>query len=81
MASMDASQWARLCRIEAASATHPPTRDFLLELAAEYEGISGEAVAIDPDDPMIQDAVADRLIAAARKSRASKTRKHEIPTL
>jgi hypothetical protein len=64
----DAAEWARRCHIEAARAIHPSTRAFLLELAAEYEAISGEAVSLDPDDIDLQNAVADRLAALAAKS-------------
>jgi len=54
--------------VEAARTTHGPTRTLLLELAAEYEAINGEPVTIDPDDPALQDAVADRLVALAHTS-------------
>lgn len=66
----DATEWARRCRVEAARATHPSTQAFLLELAAEYERITGEAIALDPDDFDLQNAVADRLSALAAKRRA-----------
>jgi hypothetical protein len=77
--SIQPDEWARICRIEAARTTHGPTRTFLLELALEYEGIAGKAVAINPDDPMIQDAVADRLIALA-STRACIGKRRETPT-
>ena len=64
------AEWARRCRIEAARAIHPSTKAFLLELAAEYEAISGETVNLDPDDTDLQNAVADRLAALAAKRRA-----------
>jgi len=70
MSNIQANDWARICRIEAARTTHGPTRDFLLELADEYEGINGEAVLLDPDDPGVQDSVADRLLAYAAQRRA-----------
>ena len=65
----DAQKWARTCRIESARATHQKTREFLLELAAEYDAIAGKPVSIDPDDPALQGGVADRLhaVAARRK--------------
>jgi hypothetical protein len=66
----DPAKWARRCRIEAMRATHPTTKDFLLELAAEYESLAGEVVAQDPDDPDLQNAVADRLASLASKRRA-----------
>ena len=65
----DAAEWARRCQIEAARAIHPSTKTFLLELAAEYEAISGGAVDLDPDDTDLQNAVADRLSALAAKAR------------
>ena len=60
-------EWARRCRIEAARAMHPRTKAFLLELAAQYEAITGETVDLDPDDPELQSAVADRLAEAAKR--------------
>jgi hypothetical protein len=60
---------ARRCRIEAARAIHPSTKAFLLELAAEYEALSGETVDLDPDDTDLQSAVADRLAVLAAKRR------------
>jgi hypothetical protein len=66
----DAAKWARRCHIEAARAIHPTTKAFLLELAAQYEALSGEAAAIDPDDTELQNAVADRLATLAAKRRA-----------
>jgi hypothetical protein len=66
----DPANLARRCRIEAMRATHPTTKDFLLELAAEYEALAGDAVAQDPDDPDLQNAVADRLASLASKRRA-----------
>ena len=62
------ADWARRCRIEAARAIHPSTKDFLLDLAKRFEAIAGEEVSVDPDDTELQDAVADRLSElAARK--------------
>lgn len=66
----DAANWARRCHIEAVRAIHPTTKAFLLELAAEYEALSGEAASIDPDDTELQNAVADRLATLAAKRRA-----------
>jgi|SRR3954447_18317237 hypothetical protein len=66
----DAAPWARRCHIEAARAIHPSTKAFLLELAAEYEALSGETVDVDPDDTELQNAVADRLAELAAKRRA-----------
>jgi len=66
----DALEWARICRLEAAKATLPNTKAFLLELAAEYEEIAGQIVQIDFDDPWLQDAVASRLSALAAKRKA-----------
>jgi hypothetical protein len=66
----DPTNWARRCRIEAMRATHPSTKAFLLELAVEYEKLAGEAVTQDPDDPDLQNAVADRLAFLAAKRRA-----------
>ena len=74
MSNIHANEWARICRIEAARTTHGPTRDFLLELADEYEGINGAAVPLDPDGPGVQDAVADRLLAYGSQRRASNRR-------
>lgn len=67
---MDAAKWARRCHIEAARAIHPTTKAFLLEMAAEYEGLSGESADIDPDDTELQNAVADRLATLAAQRRA-----------
>jgi hypothetical protein len=58
---------ARLCRIEAARATHRQTKELLLELASEYDAIAGDTGAIHPDDPELQAAVADRLHALAEQ--------------
>lgn len=60
---------ARLCRIEAARATHQQTKDLLLELASEFDAIAGDTGEIHPDDPELQGAVADRLHALAEKNR------------
>src|SRR3954469_19695464 len=65
--SSDPSGWARSCRIEAVRAIHPSTRAFLLKLAAEFEAVAGEIVKLDPDDPDVQDAVADRLAEVAAR--------------
>lgn len=65
----EAAEWARKCRIEAVRAIHPSTREFLLELAAKYETISGEIVNLDPDDVELQNAVADRLAHLAAQRR------------
>ena len=65
----DPEGWARRCRIEAARAIHPGVKAFLLELAAEFEAICGEAVNLDPDDTELQSAVADRLAEVAAKKR------------
>ena len=65
-----AVEWARRCRVEAARAAHPSTQQFLLELAAEFEAVAGEAVVIDPDDQDLQNAVADRLHSLAAKTKA-----------
>ena len=62
-----AVEWARRCRIEAARAIHPKTKAFLLEIAEQYEAVAGETVDLDPDDPELQSAVADRLAEAARR--------------
>jgi hypothetical protein len=64
---LDHSEWARRCRIEAARAIHPSTKSFLLELATEFEAASGETVKLDPDDPDLQNAVADRLAEVAAR--------------
>ena len=63
------AEWARRCRIEAARAIHPTTKAFILELAAQFEAIAGEPVNLDPDDPELQDAVAERLSEIAAKRR------------
>ena len=65
---IDAGAWARRCRIEAVRAIHPSTKAFLLELAAELEAITGEFVALDPDDIELQSAVADRLAEVTKKA-------------
>jgi hypothetical protein len=67
---LDAKQWARTCRIEATKATDSSTKQFLLELAAEYDVMNGEAVVIDFDDHDLQNAVAERLMCLAAKRRA-----------
>lgn len=36
-------EWARICRTQAAWTTDPPTKAFLVELAAEYEALASEA--------------------------------------
>ena len=63
------ADWARRCRIEAARAIHPSTKAFLLELATQFEALSGEVVSLDPDDPDLQEAVADRLAELAARQR------------
>ena len=65
----DAAGWARKCRIEAVRAIHPSTKEFLLDLAAKYEDLSGEIVKLDPDDVELQNAVADRLAVLAAQRR------------
>ena len=65
----DAGVWARKCRIEAVRAIHPSTKEFLLELAAKFETVTGESVYLDPDDDEVQDAVADRLAVLAAQRR------------
>ena len=62
-------QWARRCRIEAARAIHPVTKAFLVELASGFETAAGEPVVLDPDDPDLQNAVAERLLEIAAKKR------------
>ena len=62
------AEWARRCLIEAARAIHPSTKSFLVELAAQFEAIAGEAVHVDPDDPELQAAVADRLAELAART-------------
>ena len=62
-------EWARRCRIEAARAIHPSTKEFLLELANHFETVGGETVELSPDDPELQNAVAERLIEIAAKKR------------
>lgn len=69
----DANELARICRIEASRALHPPTRELLLKLAEAYELLAGKAVEISPDDADLQQAVADRLQAFARKVNASQS--------
>ncbi|MFL6735444.1 MAG: hypothetical protein ACJ8F4_00120 [Sphingomonas sp.] len=66
----DADRWARICRIEAARTAHAATRQSLLELAAGYEALAGVVVEVDPDDPDLQSAVADRLHALAARKKA-----------
>lgn len=61
--------WARRCRIEAARAIHPSTKAFLVDLAAQFEKLAGEKVNLDPDDPDLQNAVAERLAELARRGR------------
>jgi hypothetical protein len=68
---MGEPDWARICRIEAARTMHRKTRDFLLELALEYEMMSGNTAKIHPDDPDLQNAVAERLHACAAVRRKS----------
>jgi hypothetical protein len=68
--TVNAVDWARRCRVEAARAAHPSTKAFLLELASEFEAIAGEVVVIDPDDHELQSAVADRLYSLAAKTKA-----------
>jgi len=63
----DAVGWARRCRIESARAIHPTTRAFLDELAAHFEQLAGSPAEIDPDDPDLQQAVADRLAEVAAR--------------
>ena len=58
-------EWARRCRVEAARAIHPSTKAFLLELAEQFEAIAGETVNLSPDDPELQNAVAERLAEVA----------------
>lgn len=65
----NAAGWARKCRIEAVRAIHPSTKEFLLDLAARYETLSGEIVKLDPDDMELQNAVADRLTVLAAQRR------------
>lgn len=61
-------EWAQICRVEAMRTSDAPMRALLLDLALEYEALaSGEADPINPDDPKIQNAVADRLMALALK--------------
>jgi hypothetical protein len=74
MPTDNAEEWARICRIEAARASHPATRQFLLDLAAGYEAIAGAPADIHPDDADLQQAVADRLIGRARE----KTTEHNL---
>ena len=62
-------EWARRCRIEAARAIHPSTKAFLLELAEHFETVAGETVTLNPDDPELQNAVAERLIEIAARKR------------
>ena len=63
------ADWARRCRIEAVRAIHPSIKEFLLELAAEFEALAGSPVDLDPDDAEVQNAVGDRLsLRAAHKN-------------
>jgi hypothetical protein len=62
-------EWARRCRIEEARAIHPSTKRFLLELAEQFEAIAGQRVKLNPDDPELQNAVADRLTEVAARKR------------
>jgi hypothetical protein len=66
-AAIDPLAWARRCRIESARAIHPSTKAFLLELSAHFEALAGETADIDPDDPDLQSAVADRLAEIASR--------------
>ena len=60
------SEWVRICRIEAMRTSHQATKALLLDLAREFEFLAGsEAGSIDPDDPALQNAVAERLAALA----------------
>jgi hypothetical protein len=61
--------WARRCRVEAARAIHPRTKEFLLELALHFEASAGEKVALHPDDSDLQSAVGDRLSEMAARFR------------
>jgi len=61
--------WARRTRIEAARAIHPSTKAFLLGLAEQFEAIAGQTVRLDPDDPELQHAVAERLAEIAAQKR------------
>lgn len=70
MPTANAAEWARICRIEAARASNPGTREVLLDLAAGYEAIAGQPADIHPDDAELQQAVADRLMDKARKKSA-----------
>ena len=63
--------WARRCRIEAARAIHPLTKAFLTELAAHFEELAGATADLDPDDPDLQKAVADRLAEVAARERTN----------
>ena len=71
MTTRDAKRWARICRIEAMRTSHGPTRDFLLEMAVDFEILAyGKPVELSPDDPDLQEAVGHRLLAAAAKRRS-----------
>lgn len=72
MPTANAAEWARICRIEAARAVNPATREYLLDLAAGYEAIAGAPANIHPDDAELQQAVADRLMGQARKKNAER---------
>ncbi len=71
METNDAEGWARICRTQAVLTYDPKTRDFLLEMAEEYEAIAAREIAPDSDGSARQDVDADRLFAAA-KMRAGK---------
>jgi hypothetical protein len=73
MPNVNATEWARICRIEAARTSNPDTRDFLLEIAEGYEALAGVPADIHPDDEDLQQAVADRLIVQARKKSAEQS--------
>jgi hypothetical protein len=71
----DNGEWARICRIQAAWATHPETRRLLLDLAAEFQAASPKpAMAVDPDDRILQQSIADRLTAYAARRKLSQRR-------
>jgi len=65
----DPLEWARRCRIEAVRAIHPSTKAFLLELAEQFEAIAGETANLNPDDPELQNAVAERLAEISARER------------
>ena len=66
------AEWARRCRIEAVRAIHPSIKEFLLELATEFETLAGSATELDPDDSEVQNAVGDRLSVIAAHKRDAK---------